>query len=210
MTFEEIDQALTTNLGGKLSTKLEELEQCNFIRSYTSLGKKKKDKRYQLIDNYTLFYFQFIANSNIGNRTSWLTIIGTPAYHSWSGLAFERICLLHEKQLLSALGISGMACGIYSWTYRPKEEQEQGAQIDLLIDRSDNVINLCEIKFSNDPYRITKEYDTSLRSKIGTFRYATNTRKAVRLVMITSYGLVENAYANSIPNKLTMDDLFTR
>ena len=208
MTFDELDEALTANLGGKLSTKLEELEQCNFIRSYTALGKKKKDTRYQLIDNYTLFYFQFITNPKIGNRTNWLTIIGTPVYRSWSGLAFERICLLHEKQLLAALGISGISCGIYSWTYRPKDVHEQGAQIDLLIDRSDNVINLCEIKFSDEPYRVTKEYDASLRNKIGTFKYATNTRKAVRLVMITSYGLVENAYSNSIPNKLTMDDLF--
>ena len=123
-------------------------------------------------------------------------------------MAFERICLLHEKQLLAALGISGISCGIYSWTYRPKDVHEQGTQIDLLIDRSDNVINLCEIKFSDEPYRVTKEYDASLRNKIGTFKYATNTRKAVRLVMITSYGLVENAYSNSIPNKLTMDDLF--
>ena len=210
MTFDELNTALSINMGGQLTTKLEELEQCNFIRSYTAYGKKKKDTLYQLIDNFTLFHFQFMNKANSGSRANWLTIIGTPSYRTWSGLAFERVCLLHEWQLRVALGISGIACGIYSWTYRPKDKQEHGAQIDLVIERSDKVINLCEIKFSNEPYLLTKEYDEELRRKVGVFRYTTKTRKALRLTMITSYGLVRNAYANSIPNQLTMDDLFLK
>ena len=208
MTYDELDKALSINLGGKLKEKLDELEQCNFIRSYAALGKKKKDTRYQLIDNFTLFYFKFIAELKTGNRTSWLTIIGSPTYRSWSGLAFERVCMLHEQQLLVALGISGMSCGIYSWTYHPQNEQEKGAQIDLLIDRSDNVINLCEIKFSDEPFMLTKAYEEQLRHKRSVFINVTESHKAVRTVMITSYGLARNAYANSIPNQLTMDDLF--
>lgn len=89
-----------------------------------------------------------------------------------------------------------------------EDEHEEGAQVDLLIDRSDQVINLCEIKFSNKPYLLTKEYDEELRRKMSVFEYATKTRKAVRIAMITSYGLVRNAYANDIPSQLTMDDLF--
>ena len=208
MTRDEIIESLNAKQGGRLSQILEELEQCDFIRSYNSLGKRKKNTRYQLIDNFTLFYFKFLSGESIGNRTQWQTIVATPSYKAWSGLAFERVCMQHEQQLLVSLGISGIACSIYSWTYRPKDEVEEGAQVDLLIDRSDQVINLCEIKFSNKPYLLTKEYDEELRRKIGVFEYATKTRKAVRIVMITSYGLVRNAYANDIPNQLTMDDLF--
>lgn len=208
MTYDEIDKSIPINLGGKLKDKLEELEQCNFIRSYTALGKKKKDTLYQLVDNFTLFYFKFIVDAQAGNRTHWLTHIGSPQYRAWSGLAFERVCMQHENQLLNALGISGIGCGIYSWSYRPKDATDQGAQIDLLIDRSDNVINLCEMKFSNAAYLLTKEYDEKIREKRSIFMNISRTRKAVRLVMITSYGLVKNAYANGIPNQLTMDDLF--
>ena len=208
MTFDELDKALTINLGGKLADRLEELEQCSFIRSYTALGKVKKDTRYQLIDNFTLFHFKFIAEANKGSRTRWTTIIGTPEYRAWSGLAFERVCMLHENQILKALGISGMECGIYSWTYRPQNDKEKGAQIDLLIDRSDNVINVCEMKFYSDPYAMTKADDEDVRDKKTIFQNVTQTRKAVRIVMVTSYGLVRNAYAKGIPNQLTMDDLF--
>lgn len=208
MTREEIIQSLDTKQGGRLSQILEELEQCDFIRSYTAIGKSKKDTRFQLIDNLTLFYFKFIANPTIGNRTQWKTIVSTPSYQAWSGLAFERVCMQHEHQILSALGISGISCSIYSWTFHPKEEYEKGTQVDLLIDRSDSVINLCEIKFSNKPYILTKEYDEELRHRMAVFEYATKTRKAVRITMITSYGLVRNGYSNDIPNQLTMDDLF--
>ena len=208
MTFDEITAAIPVNLGGKLSEKLEELEQCDFIHSYTALGKKKKDTMYQLIDNYTLFYFKFIANQVPDNEQFWSVSIGKPQYNAWSGLAFERVCLQHTKQILIALGISGISCGIYSWTYRPKNEYEEGVQVDLLIDRSDHVINLCEIKFPNKPFLLTKEYDEELRRKASVFEYATKTRKAVRILIVTSYGLVKNAYANDIPNQLTMDDLF--
>lgn len=208
MTLDELNKALTINLGGKLTDKLEELEQCSFIRSYSALGKVKKDTRYQLIDNFTLFHFKFIAEANKGIRSRWMAIIGTQKYHVWSGLAFERVCMQHENQLLKALGISGMECGIYSWTYRPQNGEEKGAQIDLLIDRSDNVINLCEMKFYSDPYTMTKADDDAVRDKKSIFQQVTQTRKAVRIVMITSYGLARNAYAKSIPNQLTMDDLF--
>lgn len=140
--------------------------------------------------------------------------IGTKLHYFFQNLTFflhisEIIrTMQHENQLLKALGISGMECGIYSWTYRPQNGKEKGAQIDLLIDRSDNVINLCEMKFYSDPYTMTKADDDAVRDKKSIFQQVTQTRKAVRIVMITSYGLARNAYAKSIPNQLTMDDLF--
>ena len=210
MTFDEITAAIPINLGGKLSEKLEELEQCDFVRSYTALGKKKKDTRYQLIDNFTLFHFKFIANQAVDNEQFWTSSIGKPKYNTWCGLAFERVCLLHTRQILVALGISGISSGIFSWTYRPKDKSEEGAQVDLLIDRSDNVINLCEIKFSKGPFVLTKQYNAKLRRKLGIFLDSTKTRKAVWPTMITSYGMVRNAYSNGIIHQLTMEDLFVQ
>ena len=99
-------------------------------------------------------------------------------------------------------------CNIFSWTFHPTDDYGEGAQIDLLIDRSDQMINLCEIKFSGKPFLLTKEYDEELRRKMSVFEYATKTRKGISIVIITSYGLVRNAYADNIQNQLTMDDLF--
>lgn len=208
MTFDEITKSTGSNLGGKLTEKLDELEQCDFIHSYTALGKKKKDTLYQLTDCYTLFHFKYVANHTSANGHFWSANIGKPSYNAWSGLAFERVCLLHSNQIVSALGISGISCGIYSWTYHPKDKDEKGAQVDLVIDRADQVINLCEMKFSNKPFVITKEYDEKLRHKASIFENATKTRKAVRIVIVTSFGTTKNAYANSYTNLLTMDDLF--
>ena len=208
MTREEIVSSLDAKQGGRLTQILQELEQCDFLRTYTAIGKQKKETVYQLIDNFTLFYFKFLSHAESGKRLQWQSFIGTPQYNAWSGLAFERVCMQHEQQILLALGIAGISNNICSWTYRPKDETVKGAQVDMLIVRSDNVINLCEMKFTAGPFLITKDYDSNLKYKAAVFQYATNTRKAVRIVLITSYGVVRNAYADNIPNQLTMDCLF--
>jgi hypothetical protein len=208
MTFDELDKALTINLGGKLAEKLEELEQCSFIRSYTALGKVKKDTRYQLIDNFTLFHFKFIAEANKGSRTRWTTMIGTPEYRAWSGLAFERVCLLHEDQILKALGISGMECGIYSWTYRPQNDKEKGAQIDMLIDRRDGVINVCEVKFVTGEFPIGAKYARELENKLSVLKEETQTDKSLHLTMITASGIKRNEYSYLVHSQVRLDDLF--
>ena len=99
-------------------------------------------------------------------------------------------------------------CGIYSWVYHPKDKDETGVQIDMLIDRDDNVINLCEIKFSQGEYEISKQYDAAIRHKISVFESKTNTRKAVWPVMITTFGLQRNCYANDILHQVVLNDLF--
>ena len=208
MTRSNIINATGLNIGGKLTTMLEELEECNFIRSYNSIGKAKKEAIYQLIDNFTLFYFKFMANGNINEKDFWSRTITKPAYNAWSGLAFERVCFQHIDQIKRALGISGIISNVYSWVYIPKDAEEKGAQIDMLIDRDDNIINVCEMKFSQGEYELTEKYDLELRNKVGTFQSKTKTRKGVSIVMITSYGLKRNAWANGINAQLTMDDLF--
>ena len=132
----------------------------------------------------------------------------TSVFHSWSGLAFERVCLLHSEQLKKALGVSGVITNECSWRTSATDEHS-GAQIDLLIDRSDKVINLCEIKYSDAPYMIDKKYMENLRNKAALFRQLTKTRKGIALTMITSSRLVKNSYSmNNIHSQVTADDLF--
>ena len=208
MTREELDDAIKDNLGGKLVDKLEELEQCDFVRSYTALGKKKRDTIYQLIDNFTLFYFKFLADHTANDEHFWSITIGKPQYNAWSGLAFERVCMQHTAQIRRGLGISGISAGIYSWTYRAQNEYEHGVQIDMLIDRSDDVINVCEMKFSKGKYELTEDEYEKLQDRVSVLQNKSKTKKAVQAVLITSYGVTPNAYSFDIPNQLTMDNLF--
>ena len=208
MTRNEIMAALRGDSGGTLTKTLRELEQCDFIRSYNSIGKAKKETVYQLIDNFTLFYFKFMIDGTINAKDYWSHVISKPVYNAWSGLAFERVCFQHIDQIKHALGISGVICNVYSWVYVSKSPEERGTQIDMLIDRDDNIINLCEMKFSQGEYELTEKYDLELRNKIGTFQTKTKTRKGLSIVMITSYGLKRNTWANGINTQITMDDLF--
>ena len=208
MTRNEIMAALRGDSGGTLTKTLRELEQCDFIRSYNSIGKAKKESVYQLIDNFTLFYFKFMADGTINAKDYWSHVISKPVYNAWSGLAFERVCFQHIDQIKHALGISGVISNVYSWVYASKSPEERGTQIDMLIDRDDNIINLCEMKFSQGEYELTEKYDLELRNKIETFQTKTKTRKGLSIVMITSYGLKRNTWANGINAQITMDDLF--
>ena len=114
----------------------------------------------------------------------------------------------HIEQIKQAIGISGIASSVYSWQYTPKNTDEKGAQIDMLIDRDDRMINLCEIKYSQGEYEISEAYDKVLREKLSIFQNITKTKKGVSLLMITSYGLKRNQWSNNIHIQLTMDDLF--
>lgn len=208
MTRDEIISSAELDSGGKLTGYLEDLENCGFIRRYQSIGAKTKNALYQLVDNFTLFYFRFMEGKNVTDANYWSKIQTAPIYHNWSGLAFERVCLLHSEQIKKALGISGVITNEYSWRTAATDEHP-GAQIDLLIDRSDKVINLCEIKYSDNPYTIDKKYMENLRNKVALFRQITKTRKGIALTMITSSGLVKNSYSmNNIHSQITADDLF--
>lgn len=209
MTRDEIIDKTHLTTNGQLTKYLEDLENCGFIRRYQSIGSKTKNSIYQLIDNFTLFYFKFIEDRKNTDAGYWSKIQMTPIFPTWSGLAFERICLLHSEQIKKALGINGVITSEYSW-HTFANNEHCGAQIDLLIDRSDKVINLCEIKYSNGPYTIDKKYMENLQSKASLFRAITKTRKGIALTVITNYGLVKNSYSmNNVHSQLTADDLFT-
>ncbi len=189
---------------------MKELEQCGFVRKYTCLGKVSKDALYQLMDNFTLFHFKFMQENTNGNSHFWTSSLGTPMHSTWAGLAFERVCLQHLPQIKAALGFSAVISTAHSWTFKPKREDadQRGVQIDLLIERNDEVINLCEMKYSNDLYSIDKEEDEKLRHRQTVFLRESKTKKAVQLTLITTYGLTQGGYSDDIHNQVTMEDLF--
>jgi len=198
----------------EFSKALQELEQCGFIRKYTIIGKKSKDSVYQLIDNYTLFYFDFISENVNGDEHFWTSQSSTSVHFGWAGRAFERVCMQHVKQIKEALGFSAVVSSVHSWSYKGLKDAisgktiQKGAQIDLLIDRNDDTINLCEMKYTNAPYVITEEEDMRIRNRKETFIRETETEKTVLITMITSFGLAPGGYANDIHCQLTMTDLF--
>jgi len=205
LTREEILSVAKLPNGGSFSRILNELEESGFIRKYTPFEKKNRQSLYQLVDFFSNFYIKFMRDTDIENY-NWVAMTDHPQYRAWSGYAFEQVCLYHLSEIKKALGISGVLTSVYSWR---SSKSDENVQIDLLIDRRDNVSNLCEIKFSINPYEIDKESNAKLRNKIGVFKAETKTRKSVFLTMITTYGIKKNMYSSGLAqNEITMEALF--
>jgi hypothetical protein len=204
LTREEIIKE-TKLQGGGLTTLLEELEQCHFIRSYQAYEKKTKERIYQLIDFYSLFYINFIKNVKQNDEQYWINLIGSAKHRAWSGYAFEQVCMQHTAQIRQKLGISGVITHTASWR---SKKSEPAAQVDLFIDRNDGIINLCEMKYSENEFVIDKKQDENLRNKKAAFMRETKTRKAVHVTMVTTYGVKRNEYWENIQSEVIMDDLF--
>lgn len=209
LTRDEIVKYTGIDSGGDLTRYLNELEWCGFIRKYNCIGKQSKDALYQLIDNFTIFYFQYIKGNKNNDTHFWINNINSPLHRTWSGLAFERVCLQHVEQIKKALGISGVLSNVYSW--RTEADAERGidkSQIDLLIDRNDGVINLCEMKFSNAEYIITESEEQKLRRRRANFVEASRTNKAVHITMVTPFGVKQNIHSSIAQNEVRLNDLF--
>ena len=161
---------------------------------------------YQLTDFYSLFYLKFIKNNSSYDDDFWINGIDKPDTRAWSGYAFEQICLLHLQQIKKALGISSVQTQSSAWLGSDGNEK---AQIDLLIDRDDNVINLCEMKFYNTAFSIDKKYANEMVQKMNKFASKTKTKKNLFITFITTYGLLQNQYSKQyVQNELNMDHLF--
>ena len=204
----EILKATQLNDGGGITTILKELEQLGFISSYVPFNKKKKDTLYRLTDNYSLFYLKYIKDIPNNEAGSWQILSQTQSWKSWSGYAFENICLQHIAKIKTALGISGIHTRHFSFFAKGTEEQE-GTQIDLLIDRMDNAISICEVKFYNDEYVLTREEANKLRKKRSIFRQVSKSKKQLFIVLITTFSLAQGKHSlGLIDNIIRMDDLF--
>ena len=206
LTRSEVATVAGLNDNGALTKYLEELEQCGFVRKYLSFGKVGKDALFQLVDNFTLFYFCFRTAIHRGAENYWLEKLDAQSHVVWTGFAFERVCLLHVRQIRVALGISGVATNVCAWS--GSDENGRRAQIDLLLDRNDRVITLCEMKFADEHYALTKKDIESIKHKRAAFRFATGTRRAVHLTIVTTEGLVRNSHRNEIQSEITLNDLF--
>jgi len=203
---------LSTGLenNGAFSKMLEEIEECGFIRSYdpfNSVRVKEEDKArpdtlYQMVDSFSLFYYRFISENRYQDEYFWTMNYSSPLHAAWSGLAFEMLCLNHLKEIKKALGISGVQTVACSWRSARK------AQIDLLIDRKDDTISLCEMKYSKDEYAFSSEEEMKLERRINTFLSESRTRKSIITTLITTFGLKNNAHSSSIQAVVTLDDLF--
>lgn len=208
MTREELLKATHSADSGNFTVRLEELESCGFLRKYRQYGMKERNTVYQLIDNFTLFYYKFLEEKPTDEHF-WSNRINMPQVNAWCGLAFERVCLEHISQMKQALGISGVLCEAYSWACKADSANGiYGSQIDLLIVRKDQVINLCEMKYSGKEYSVTARIDDEIRKKMSDFLSVTGARYAVHTTLVTPYGVSDSSYTGLIQNVITADDLF--
>ncbi len=209
LTRREISKLTKISVNGNLSKILKNLTNSGFIRTYAFYGRKSKEVLYQLSDYYTIFYYKFIKDGFGKDEHFWSNTLDNPSRQVWAGLTFEQLCKDHIMPIKKKLGISGVLSQEYSWfSLNDSEEGMPGAQIDLLIDRRDQVINICEIKFSMNEFLINKDYDQRLRNKIAVFRDQTKCKKTIQLTMITTYGVQNNKYHNIVTNEVLLDDLF--
>jgi uncharacterized protein len=208
MTRTEIINNSPLTNGGGLTKTLEELIYSGFVTEYQPFGRIKRETLYRLTDEYSLFYLKFIENLKKEGTGIWKSFEQTPTYRAWSGYAFESICLKHLPEIKKALGISGIFSTSSSF-YQKGESGMDGCQIDLLIDRNDHVINVCEIKWSIAEYIITKAYSADLRKKIALFKHYSATKKQVFFTFVSTYGLMPNEHSRGLVDKeLTLNDLF--
>ena len=209
ITRDEICRKTGIASSGELTKKLKELENCGFIRKYTPLGAISKNALYQLVDNYTLFYDRFL-NRKSYDENYWKNASNSGEVNAWSGIAFERVCLEHISQIKKALGISGVQTNVYSWKCGADFDKGiHGSQIDMLIVRKDQIINVCEMKYSESDYVPNLEFDRAMRRRISDLQKATKTKYAIHSTLITTYEVGENQYSGNIQSIITGEELFT-
>jgi uncharacterized protein len=209
LTRTEIIDTCQFKTGGTLSKILEELEESNFITPYTPFGNSSKEAIYKLTDEYSLFYLKFIENSKETGAGTWQKKSKEQSWISWRGFAFENICLKHTFQIKKALGISGVYSEQSAWRYTTKNAEETGVQIDLLVDRQDNCINLFELKFYRTEWEMNKKDSIDLENKRSIFIEKTGTKKTVFISLLTSFGVKRNEYyLQTVQNHFTMEVLF--
>ncbi len=204
--FTRKEIAEKTKLGGATLTKiLSDLEQCDFVLSYARFGNNKNNTIYRIKDFYTLFYYKYLNGFNTKDAHRWTHLASSPQISSWQGFSFELLCLLHLEEVKKSLGIDRILNDASAWR---SKQSDRNTQIDLVIERADRNINLCEMKFSNEMYAINKEYEQKLRERISIFKDETKTRCSTRITMITTYGVLKNKHIGIVDDEVLLDDLF--
>ena len=193
--------------GGSATKMLKALETSNFILKYQPFGKGKREECFKLTDSFCLFYLRWVEGRNSMNSDFWMLNQASQSVTSWRGIAFEEVCLSHIQQIKAGLGISGVSSEQSAWAVKGDDEKE-GTQIDLLINRKDNVVNMCEMKFYGEEFVVTKAYERKLAHRQILLSEMVSRRIVIHPVLITTYGLVYNEYSGAFSHTLTIDDLF--
>ena len=212
LTREEIIRLTKLPDNGSTSRALKDLVKCGFVRTYHYYGHKTKCQTFQLSDFYTLFYLRFIKDNYGQDEHFWTHMLDNPKRNAWMGYSFEQLIKEHIDQVKRALGIGSVLTQQSSWFVEKRDIEDEalnGAQIDLLIDRRDKAINLCEAKFYGGEFTIDKDYALNLRNKITAFKAATKTHKAIVPTMMTTFGVKRNSYSGIIQQEVVLDDLFS-
>ncbi len=209
LTRDQLIERAALKSGGSLSRTLRELVESGFVREEPPYGNHVKQTRYRLSDEYSLFYLNWIETNRTSGAGVWLRKAASRKYSTWSGYAFESLCLKHIPQIKRALGIQGVETDESTWFYQPRNKDEEGAQIDLVIDRRDHCSNLCELKYSEHPFVVDKAYSAELERKRRVFQQRTGTRHTLFLTLITATGLKTNDYSQRlVSNHISLDDLY--
>ena len=201
-TRKELSEVKAIGGGSVLTENLQELEQCGFIRRYTNYTKPSNEAYFQIIDPYVLFSLRFLQSQN---NISWMEYIHSPSYNAWRGNAFEICCVNHLTEIKAALGISGVETTDYAWR---SETSDPGAQIDLIIDRKDGVINLCEMKYTDEVFDVDKSEYEKLMNRLSAFQKEVHPKKAIHLTLVSANGLSNGKYASVFQNRISGDRLF--
>lgn len=206
LTRNELLEQTQLHNNARFTNMLKELEDCRFIREYLPYDKKKRMVTYQLVDPFLYFCHQILEKCKYQDENFWSHSINSPLYHAWSGFAFEILCLNHVSQIKDALKISGVQTAVYSW--RTPKTAEKGAQIDMVIDRADRCVNICEMKFCRGKYTMTKSEREKIEYRVDSFINYTGTKSSIRVTLITCDGIQKNANSNIVQNQVTLEDMF--
>lgn len=211
LTYTEIQNATKMD-GESLSRVLKNLVRCDFVISFQQYKNKTKGTIFRLLDFYSLFYYKFVCGNDSKDEQWWTHNFNSHSVESWQGLSFELVCMTHIPQIRQALGISGMSTSASSWRYiadkRNPDENEKGAQIDLVIERADHFVHLCEMKFSTTPYTLTADYARKIRYRTALFKEMTKSTSSPQCTFVTTFGVNRGIHYSVVNNELQSDDLF--
>lgn len=205
-TRKELTEKLGIRDGGRLSRHLNALLASDFIIKYVPFGFGKREEHYKLTDPFCLFYLHFVKENRDTNESFWQQNVTSQQLSTWRGYAFENVCFTHLSQIKHALGISGVISSASAWAKRG--DAEPGAQIDMVIVRNDNVVNMCEMKYYSGDFTVDRAYYSLLLRRQELLAGQVSAKTAVRSTLITTFGLVRNEYSGVFTNVVTIDDLF--
>ena len=205
-TRKEITEKLGMSDGGRLSKNLNALIASDFVVKYVPFGMRKREEHYKVVDPFCLFYLHFIRDISGGSESFWQENVTAQPVVTWRGLAFEHVCFNHIPQIKKALGISGVITSASAWSKR--EDDQEGTQIDLLLTRNDNVLNMCEIKYYGGKYTVKKDDYLTLLGRQELLMSKVSPKMTIRSTLITTFGLTQNEYSGVFTNVITLDDLF--